>query len=232
MMQTPAFIDEKLMARIAAKMLIEIGAVNFNTQSPYKLASGIISPSYIDCRTIISYPRIRSILMDFMVAKVMLNAGFENFDVVAGGETAGIPFGAFVAERMGLPMIYIRKKPKGYGRNAQIEGVLNEGQRVLLVEDLTTDGGSKLNFVEAIRQAGGVCEHTSVVFFYDIFPRTQENLMNHNLNLHYITTWPDVLDIAREGKHFDEATLKEVELFFDDPLDWSKRHGGVDIVTK
>ncbi len=231
-MQSPSFIDPKEMARLAAKMLIEIGAVNFNTKEPYTLASGLVSPSYIDCRTIISYPRIRAALMDFMVARVMADAGFEAFDVVAGGETAGIPFGAWVAERMELPMIYVRKKPKGYGKNAQIEGVLKEGQRVLLVEDLTTDGGSKLKFVQALRDAGAVCDHTSVVFFYDIFPGTEANLAEHNLKLHYLTTWPDVLAAAREGDYFDKTTLDEVDKFFEDPLAWSAAHGGVAEVSK
>ena len=83
--------------------------------------------------------------MDFLTVTVMREAGFEAFDNIAGGETAGIPFAALVAERMGLPMTYVRKKPKGYGRNARIEGVMAEGERVLLVEDLTTDGGSKLS---------------------------------------------------------------------------------------
>ena len=231
-MQSSSFIDPKEMARLAAKMLIEIGAVNFNTKEPYTLASGLVSPSYIDCRTIISYPRIRAALMDFMVARVMADAGFEAFDVVAGGETAGIPFGAWVAERMELPMIYVRKKPKGYGKNAQIEGVLKEGQRVLLVEDLTTDGGSKLKFVQALRDAGAVCDHTSVVFFYDIFPGTEDNLAAHNLKLHYLTTWPDVLAAAREGGYFDNDTLDEVDRFFEDPLAWSAAHGGVSEVSK
>ena len=82
---------------------------------------------------------------------------------------AGIPFAALVAERMGLPMSYIRKKPKGYGRNARIEGNMFENQNVLLVEDLTTDGGSKLSFVEAIRESGAKCSHTAVIFNYGIF---------------------------------------------------------------
>lgn len=230
-MHMPAFLPRETMARLGAQMLLDIKAVNFNTESPYTLASGIVSPSYIDCRTIISYPRIRSALMDFMVARVMEDAGLERFDVIAGGETAGIPFGAFVAERMGLPMIYVRKKPKGYGKNAQIEGVLHEGQRVLLVEDLTTDGGSKLKFVEALREAGAECAHTSVVFFYDIFPGTTENLAAYNLALHHLTTWPDVLAAARDGNYFDKATLDEVDRFFADPLAWSAAHGGVSEVS-
>jgi len=89
-----------------------------------------------------------------MTVTVMRNAGFEAFDNIAGGETAGISYAALVAERMALPMTYVRKKPKGHGRGARIEGDMHEGQRVLLVEDLTTDGGSKLNFVDAIRETG------------------------------------------------------------------------------
>ncbi|WP_281953728.1 orotate phosphoribosyltransferase, partial [Pseudophaeobacter arcticus] len=137
-----AYPTREEIARLSARMLLEIGAVNFNAREPYTLASGLPSPSYVDCRKLISFPRIRTTLMDFLTVTVMRNAGFEAFDNIAGGETAGIPFGALVAERMALPMTYVRKKPKGYGRNARIEGVMSEGQRVLLVEDMTTDGGS------------------------------------------------------------------------------------------
>ncbi|MEM1101172.1 MAG: orotate phosphoribosyltransferase, partial [Pseudomonadota bacterium] len=159
-----SFASKEEMARWTARMLLEIGAVNFRPEEPYILASGKPSPSYIDCRKLISFPRIRSTLMDFLVATVMRDAGFEAFDNIAGGETAGIPFAALVAERMALPMTYVRKKPKGYGRGARIEGHMTEGERVLLVEDLTTDGGSKLSFVDAIREAGAECGHTEVIF--------------------------------------------------------------------
>ena len=144
-------------ARLTARMLLEVKAVHFNSKNPFVLASGLPSPTYIDCRKLISFPRVRSTLMDFLTMTVLRNVGFEAFDNIAGGETAGIPFAALVAERMGLPMSYIRKKPKGYGRNARIEGVITENQNVLLVEDLTTDGSSKLSFVEAIRETGAKC---------------------------------------------------------------------------
>ena len=91
---------------------------------------------YIDCRKLIFYPRIRGQLVDFAAATLARDAGFEQFDVVAGGETAGIPYAAWIADRLGLPMQYVRKKPKGFGRNAQIEGDIREGARTLLVEDL------------------------------------------------------------------------------------------------
>ncbi|MEM1162940.1 MAG: orotate phosphoribosyltransferase [Pseudomonadota bacterium] len=218
--------DTTPIGRQVARMLLEIEAVHFRTDPPYTLTSGLASPVYIDCRKLISYPRIRSACMDHAVAKLCDSAGFERFDAVAGGETAGIPFAAWIAERMGLPMLYVRKKPKGFGRNARIEGDLKDGQRVLLVEDLTTDGGSKVNFVEAIREAGGECAHTVVVFYYDIFPQVHERLGEHGIALHHLATWRDVLAEARAGAYFDPATMDQVEAFLDAPLDWSAANGG------
>ncbi len=209
-------------ARLSARMLLEIGAVNFNTEAPFTLASGLPSPSYIDCRKLISYPRIRSTLMDFMTITVMRDAGFEAFDNIAGGETAGIPFAALVAERMALPMTYVRKKPKGYGKNARIEGAMSEGERVLLVEDLTTDGGSKLSFVDAIRDTGATCGHTAVIFYYDIFPETTKTLGDHGVQLHHLCTWWDVLAEARAQEAFSTETLDEVENFLNDPRAWQE----------
>lgn len=208
------------MARLTARMLLEIKAVHFNASEPFKLASGLPSPTYIDCRKLISHPRIRATLMDFLTVTVMRNAGFEAFDNIAGGETAGIPFAALVAERMGLPMTYVRKKPKGYGRNARIEGDMAEGQRVLLVEDLTTDGGSKLSFVDAIRETGATCRHTAVIFSYGIFPETEKTLGDHDVALHHLCTWWDVLAEARSSQAFDADTLVGVEAFLNDPRAW------------
>jgi orotate phosphoribosyltransferase len=221
-----SFPDKSEIARLTARMLLEVEAVHFNTETPYTLASGLPSPTYIDCRKLISYPRIRATLMDFMAVTVMREAGFEAFDNVAGGETAGIPFAALVAERLGLPMTYVRKKPKGYGRNARIEGAMSEGQRVLLVEDLTTDGGSKLSFVEAIRATGASCGHTAVIFYYGIFPETETTLGDHGIALHHLCTWWDVLAAARETGAFDAATLAEVEAFLNDPRAWQAARAG------
>ncbi|MDQ7080498.1 MAG: orotate phosphoribosyltransferase [Paracoccaceae bacterium] len=215
-----SFPDRTEIARLSARMLLEIKAVHFSAEQPFTLASGLPSPTYIYCRKLISYPRIRSTLMDFLTVTVMRNAGFEAFDNIAGGETAGIPFAALVAERMGLPMTYVRKKPKGYGRNARIEGEMREGQRVLLVEDLTTDGGSKLSFVDAIRETGAQCAHTAVIFYYGIFPETEKTLDDHGITLHHLCTWHDVLAEARAGGHFDDTTLAEVEDFLNDPRAW------------
>ena len=215
-----AFPGPEETARLAARALIEVGAVAFRPEDPFTLASGLPSPTYVDCRRLIGFPRLRSVLLDHLAMTVMRDAGFEAFDVVAGGETAGIPFGAWVAERLALPMAYVRKKPKGYGRNARIEGPMAEGDRVLLVEDLTTDGGSKLSFVDAIRETGAACAHTAVVFSYGIFPETEPRLAEHGVRLHALCTWWDVLAEARASGGFDAATLDGVEGFLRDPRGW------------
>ena len=138
-------------SRPTARALLETRSVHFRPDDPFTLSSGLVSPTYVDCRRLIGFPAQRAAMMDAMAAMVPA----DEIDVVAGGETAGIPFAAWIAERMGLPMAYVRKTPKGHGRGARIEGPMEEGQRVLLVEDLTTDGGSKISFVDAIREAGG-----------------------------------------------------------------------------
>ncbi|MEI4232428.1 orotate phosphoribosyltransferase [Roseovarius sp. D22-M7] len=212
-------------ARLTARMLLEVEAVHFNAREPFTLASGLPSPTYIDCRKLISFPRIRSTLMDFLTITVMREAGFEAFDTVAGGETAGIPFAALVAERMALPMTYVRKKAKGYGRNARIEGVMGDGDRVLLVEDLTTDGGSKLSFVDAIRETGASCGHTAVIFYYGIFPETAARLADHGVRLHHLCTWWDVLAEARAQGAFTAETLDTVEAFLNGPRKWQETNG-------
>ncbi len=222
-----AFPDERTMADVTAKMLVEVGAVNFNAKDPFILTSGWASPVYLDCRRLISFPRVRETLMEFGISKILKNAGFEQFDAVAGGETAGIPFAAWIAERMMLPMQYVRKKPKGFGRNAQIEGVIEEGQRILLVEDMTTDGRSKVNFCNALREAGASVDHIFVIFYYDIFPDGTEILKDAQVTMHHLATWWDILRVAKDEGLFDSETLTEVEKYFNDPKAWSEANGGV-----
>jgi orotate phosphoribosyltransferase len=218
--------DKKTIARQTAKMMLEIKAVHFNAESPFFFTSGWASPVYVDCRKIISYPRLRSGLMDFASTTILSEIGYESIDNIAGGETAGIPFAAWIAEKLMLPMQYIRKKAKGFGRNAQIEGDLLEGTRTLLVEDLATDGRSKVNFCNALRAAGATVEHIFVIFFYGIYPESEKILSDLNIKLHHLCTWWDVLEFAKTCGQFDPIKLAEIEKFLRDPAGWSKAHGG------
>jgi orotate phosphoribosyltransferase len=218
--------DKKAIAELTARMLLEVEAVRFMADKPFTFTSGWASPVYTDCRRLISFPRVRRQLIDFAAATIMREAGFEQFDAVAGGETAGIPFAAWMADRLDLPMLYVRKRPKGFGRGAQIEGNMVEGQRVLLVEDMTSDGRSKVIFCDALREAGAKVEHVLVFFFYDIFPEGRTILRDLGVTLHSLATWWDVLAVAKASGRFDAAKLAEVEKFMHDPSAWSKAHGG------
>jgi len=226
MSQGIGFPDAKVMAELTAKMLIEVDAIRFMDDKPFIYTSGLASPVYTDCRRLISFPRVRQTLTDFGVATIHRDVGFEQFDAVAGGETAGIPFAAWFADRMMLPMQYVRKKAKGFGRNAQIEGEVKEGQRVLLVEDLATDGGSKVNFCKALRAAGARCDHVFVNFYYKIFPEGAKLLDDMGVKMHALATWWDVLAVAKAANTFNASMLFEVEKFMHDPRGWSKAHGG------
>jgi orotate phosphoribosyltransferase len=221
------FADQSVIAEVTARMLLEVKAVLFYESKPFVFTSGWASPVYIDCRKLIFYPRIRSQLVDFASTTLARDVGFEQFDVVAGGETAGIPYAAWIADRLGLPMQYVRKKPKGFGRNAQIEGDIREGARTLLVEDLTTDGRSKINFCKALRDAGAVVEHVFVNFFYDIFPESKKTMSDLNVRLHYLATWWDVLKVVKKGGYLQSQQIAEVEKFLHEPAKWSAAHGGV-----
>ena len=209
-----------------AKWLLDIKAVNFRPSEPYMLTAGWASPVYIDCRWVISFTEARRRIIDLAVNLLKRDTDFDAIDMVAGGETAGIPYAAWIAEATGKPMFYVRKKPKGFGRDAQIEGSLEDGKRVLLVEDLATDGGSKINFVDALRGAGAEVSDIIVVFFYSAFPNALDTLENAGVRLHFLCTWADVLKAAEAGNYFDAEAIDGVRIFLTDPVGWSVAHGG------
>ncbi len=209
-----------------ARLLLRIKAVNFRPEQPYTLTSGWASPVYIDCRKLISYPDARRRVMEAAVAAVDRAVGFDAIDAVAGGETAGIPYAAWIAEATSLPMLYVRTRPKGFGRNAQIEGDLEPGSRVLLVEDLATDGASKSIFVEALRDAGATVTDAFVIFFYGVFPGAMQDLEKSGVRLHHLATWWDVLEVAEKEALFTDDAIAQVRAFLEDPVAWSADHGG------
>lgn len=210
-------------AATVARILLETGAVLIRPEAPFTLTSGEKSPVYVDCRKLIAFPHARRFIVNALADTACRMCGFESLDGVAGGETAGIPYAAWVAEAMGLPMAYVRKKPKGFGRGAQIEGVVEEGQRILLVEDLATDGGSKVVFVNALREVGATVPLSLVVFHYGIFPYEGTELARLGVPLKGLATWADVLAEARQDGRFSQTALAGVEAFLHDPAAWRQR---------
>lgn len=209
--------------RRASEILISIRAIGCNLEKPFKLTSGWASPVYVDCRKIISFVPERREIVALMTEAVR---GNDTFDVVAGGETAGIPYGAWIAEALSLPFVYVRKKPKEVGKTQQIEGDLPPGRRVLLVEDLATDGASKVNFLQALRAAGARCEHSAVVFYYGIFPRAPQILREAGVTLHALTDWRTTIDVAEAAGYFAPEQVREIRKFLENPEGWSRAHGG------
>ncbi len=200
-----------------AQQLLQTRSVQIRPQEPFRLTSGRLSPVYVDVRRLISFPQIRREIIDAFVQIARERIGLSQIDVIAGGETAGIAYAALLAEKLQKPMIYVRKEPKGYGKSSQIEGILESGQRVLLVEDLVTDGGSKLNFQRGIESAGGTVHHCLCVFEYFSHEaglhRARDTLREHGIELYSLVTWDDVLSVARATQAFTERELAIVLQF-------------------
>ncbi|HLJ65544.1 MAG TPA: orotate phosphoribosyltransferase [Stellaceae bacterium] len=214
-------MERGVFGAITARILLETKSVLFSPEKPFTFTSGRVSPVYVDCRRLISFPRARRRLMDMACDVIEAAVGHDALDAIAGGETAGIPFAAWIAERMSLPMLYVRKKAKGFGRNARIEGEMAEGARVLLVEDLASEGTSKLSFTQAIREAGGVIGHGFVIFSYGIFPKMTEELEAAGFHLHALATWWDVLEVAQGQGHFTPGQFAAIRSFLEAPDRWT-----------
>lgn len=213
-------MNKKEIAKKTAKILLDTKSIMINTKEPFTYTSGKIGPTYADMRRMISFPNERKILMDH--AAEMIKP--LNMDYVAGGETAGIPYAAFLSERLNLPMLYVRKKPKGHGRMAQIEGhIEGDNKKVILVEDLLTVGSSQKIFVQALREANLEIENSFVIFSYDIYPESKENLSEMQLNLHALTTWWDILDCVKSENYFDTETISSFEDFLNAPNEWAQK---------
>ncbi len=218
----------KLIDRSArvSELLFEIGNVHCNLEKPFIFTSGWASPVYVDCRKIISAPRQRREIIHIAAEDIERNIQRDQFDLVAGGETAGIPFAAWLADYFYVPMVYVRKEKKGFGRMGQIEGDFSPGQRVLLVEDLATDGKSKVHFSNALREAGAVVEHAIVVFYYGVYPEADRILQDARLQLHALTNWHTTLEVGQALGKFSEDQAQEIREFLRSPDTWSKAHGG------
>jgi len=208
------------MSEIIAEKLIDIESVKFSFENHFTLTSGLKSPVYVDCRKIISFIDEREFIMNEALNYFEKNK--IQFDLVAGGETAGIPYAAIISEKIKKPMVYIRKKPKGFGQNQQIEGHFKEKEKAILIEDLATDGGSKVVFVEAMRKAGLIVNDIFVIFYYDIFNLENSVLSKLNVNIHSLCTWKDILSVIEKKNIYKENDIKNLKKFLSNPDDWRK----------
>ena len=212
-----------------AEMLLATESIAVYKDKPFVFVSGRISPVYIDCRKLLSFATEREYIVTELAKKAETHIGLDNIDVVAGGETAGIPYASFVSHLIRKPMIYIRKQPKGYGGTKQIEGILEPGKRVMLVEDLITDGLSKLRFNIGIRGAGAKMTHCLCVFDYASDRLNQHegkiNLAKNDIQLHVLANWDDVLDTGRAKNYFTAEQNQQIVEFLQDSENWGRKMG-------
>lgn len=204
-----------------AAYLWRLQAVRVNTAEPFRLASGKPSPIYVNCRRAISEPAFMQLFT--VAARLLLETVGRVPQAIAGGESAGIPFAAYLAAAWGLPMVYVRKKPKDYGIASRVEGRLEPGVRVVLVEDLITDGGSKLGFLEALAEAGGVVSDAVVLF--DREQGGREVLAERGVALHAVTDRTTALAAGEAAGLLTGAERAVVEAYFADPAGWQRERG-------
>ena len=182
------------------RALWEAKAIKIDTVNQFKLASGNLSPIYVDCRKLISYPNVMDVIAEN--AKRMIEKEIGSVDVLAGGETAGIPFAAWVAAKLGKSMAYVRKEKKGYGAGKQVEGDMQKGEKVLLVEDLITDGGSKIVFIDGIRNEGG--EITDCLVVFDRQQGGGKKLAEKSVKLWALTNLEKLLKFGLDNKYMSQ----------------------------
>ena len=208
------------MSELIAKKLIDIGSVQFSFNDHFTLTSGLKSPVYVDCRRIISFVEERDFIMNEAI-NYFRNNNLQ-FDLIAGGETAGIPYAAIISEKTKKPMLYIRKKPKGFGKNQQIEGEFKKTENAILIEDLATDGGSKIIFIEAMRKAGLKVKDIFVIFYYNIFNFEESILSKLDVNIHSLCTWKDIITVLEQKNLYNQNDINNLKQFLSNPDDWRK----------
>jgi len=210
-------ILDKNSAKKTAELLLQINAIKLSPESPFTWASGWKSPIYCDNRIILSYPHIRNFIREEMVKQVEALYGNPNY--IAGVATGAIGIGILVAQALGLPFVYVRPEPKSHGRQNQIEGYLEPGQSVVVVEDLISTGKSSLNAVNALKNAGADVKGMVAIFTYG-FDTATENFKGNNVQLHTLSNYHHLIEQAAETQYIKESQLKTLMEWSTAPDQW------------
>ncbi len=206
-----------------ASLLIDAGCVSARSDEPFRLPSGWASPVYMDCRRLISYPEVRRAIVSASLSRLRSAGALDAVDSIAGGEASGIALAAWMAEALNLPMQLVRKRPVGL---SHVEGVVQPGSRVLLVDDLMAAGQSKITFIRALADTKAVVKDLLVVFSYGTFD-ADAMLVQQGVRVHALTTWSDVLAVANKRNVLPLHARQELALFLQNPGQWSQIHGGI-----
>ena len=210
-------IFSKDTAEKTAELLLQINAIKLNPQTPFLWASGWKSPIYCDNRITLSFPPIRNFLRDEFAKNI--EEKFGKPDVIAGVATGAIGIGILVAEKLGLPFVYVRPEPKKHGRQNQIEGFLDKGQNVVVVEDLISTGKSSLQAVEALRENGANIKVMAAIFSYG-FEIAETNFKNENVELFTLSNYENLLNLALEKGYITEKEQEILSEWRKNPSEW------------
>lgn len=208
-----------MLANEAAKLLLDVGAVSLQPEKPFTWSSGLKSPIYCDNRLLMSFPEERKRMMDMMASYV--TETFGPVEVLAGTATAGIPHAAWIADRLHLPMVYVRSSSKGHGKQNRIEGVLTAGQKVLIIEDLISTGGSSIEAADAVKEAGGEVIGICSIFTYGL-PAAEQAGKISGYRLASLTNYQSLLSAALALKQITEEELEQLKAWRHDPKAWSE----------
>lgn len=209
---------ERIEKRIA-KGLLDIQAVKLNPENPFTWASGWHSPIYCDNRKGLSYPELRAQISDAMVEKIKEH--YADCDVIAGVATGAIAYGVLVAEKLGKPFVYVRPKPKDHGMGNQVEGVLKEGDKVVVIEDLISTGMSSLGAVSALTKAGAHVLGMIAIFSYN-FPQSRRSFENANIELYTLSDYDTLVDVALETNYINEKDIELLRTWRYSPETWGR----------
>lgn len=209
---------ERIEKRIA-KGLLDIQAVKLNPENPFTWASGWHSPIYCDNRKGLSYPELRAQISDAMVEKIKEH--YADCDVIAGVATGAIAYGVLVAEKLGKPFVYVRPKPKDHGMGNQVEGVLKEGDKVVVIEDLISTGMSSLGAVSALTKAGAHVLGMIAIFSYN-FPQSRRAFENANIELYTLSDYDTLIDVALETNYINEKDIELLRTWRYSPETWGR----------
>jgi orotate phosphoribosyltransferase len=212
-------IRDKDIAIKTAELLLQIKAIKLQPQEPFTWASGLKSPIYCDNRVTLSYPTIRNYLREHLSSKIEHLYGKP--DVIAGVATGAIGIGMLVADYMNLPFIYVRPEAKKHGRGNQIEGHLEKGQKVVVVEDLISTGMSSLNAVDALKKAGASVKGMVALFSYG-FESTNERFITHDIDLTTLSDYDHLIQQAVQAGHFTNLEINLLQSWRQDPANWNK----------
>lgn len=225
-----ADIEQRRGALETARMLLDSGAVSYDLDEPFQVGNTLASPLHVDARLVLGWPERRRRLVDMAVETLRRDIDKEgvrtdDLDALAcPTDGQGVPFAALIAERLGLPLLFVRRTHSDNPHKRDVEGRIEPGWRVLLVEQLATDGARKAGLIRTLQAAGATVTDVLVIFQYGIFDAIHENLSPLGVRMHALATWWDIQEEARNGHDLPPAALDEIDGFLKDPCHWHPKH--------